>query len=628
MNTGIDLKLKEKSLLKRPWLLISMGISLVCAVVLMLSFNYEDGEFTRDWSMQLLDCVFGKTDMEFYHYSESVMAYECCDKTILMMIPISIWNLPVWILHEITKSEFLVGFGGIVWMKIGYLLCVILISVVCARIVKIVNPEADCLLAIPLLIGSFDVLNSTMYACQDEIVYVLMLVIALKKLIEGKNKLFLVFATITVSLNPEMIIPVVLMILFKEKRILYALGSIVITYLPSGLFSVVYGSNDVYSKYTWIDKASGMMGDLFTTDIALSQKDGNVSLFLVTICVLLFFSFTQRQKESDPLTVIWITGAAMTSMTLLSSGSFMNYFYRSFLYVPFLLLICLTAKKNLHTNLILYALFSWARGWLDLLTCSIQNISSPYLTINTEFTRRVFDKSRIVSPGRFISKEIPLLSNFGLITAACLALAIVLFYINFKDNQNKTYELLTSPRKMDVFVVITGLFVPAVLGLFAYSMIKSDHYDKTIQFGSLHIEDYYEEAVGYDYQNNNGIYDFSDNIAYEDNICLMNGADINGVRTIFENGSSFGPYINLYPGSYQIVIEGNGLEGVSYDCTYNDSGIPYPVPMEVETAGNELIIYRINLDSYTQNVELRFFNNASENAELQSIHIEEITNVD
>ena len=617
----MKLKLREISILRRPWLLLSIAVSLACAVIIMMCFNYSDGELTRTWSMQLLDCIFGKTDMEFYRYSKECMPLSACDKTIPMMLPISIWNLPVWVISTITGKAYLAeSFGSIIWMKIGYLLSTFYIAVECSRIVKRVNPEADHLLIYPLIIGSFDIMNSTMYACQDEILYILMLVITLRILLEGKTKLFLLFATITVSLNPEMLIPVFLMILLTEKRIFFTLGYTILTYIPSAIFSLLYRSNEVYSQFNWIDRASDLMKGLFTTDIGLAQKDGNVSLFIVGLCLLAFFSYTNRDKDKD-IDIIWTVCAAMTGITLLSSGSFMNFFYRSFLYVPFFVIIALISKKNQYTNLILYVLYSWSRGLLDILNCKIQNFSSPYLTINNEFTNRVFDKARIVSPGRFISKEIPLLSNYGFITAVCLSLAIVILYINHKRNQDKEYETF-KPHK-DVLVFVSGLFIPLVIALFGYAMIKADVYDKTIHFGSEFAEDLYEDAVGYDYHNNNGINIFPNDIVFEDNICLMNGNDKDGDRVLLEGGSSFGPYIRLYPGRYQVIVEGHGLENAAYDCTYNDEGIPYLIPVEAAAEGDGRIIYYFNIDQVTDNVELRFFNESSVEVVIDSIRIEE-----
>ena len=619
----MEINLREKSILRRPWLLLSIAVSTVCLLLVMFSFNYVDGELTRDWSLQLLDCLFQKTDMEFYHYSQQCMSYDCCDKTIWMMLPISLWNLPIWVIHQITGNEYLIGFGCILWMKIGYLLCMVVICIECTKIVKRVNPESDSMLIYPLILGSFDILNSAIYAAQDEIIYISMLVTALRFLIEKRFKIFLLFATITVTLNPEMIIPVLLLIVFIEKRIHFVLLDLILTIIPSTLFSVLYKSNEVYNRYNWIDRASDSMKNLFVSDIGLSQSMGNVSLFLIVICLLLFYSYTRRNEGGDYSDSTWIMGVIMTSMTLLSSGSFMNYFYRSFLYVPFLVLVIISSKHNTHTNLLLYLIYTWIRSWLDLLNCKIQNFSSPYLTIDNDFVQRVFDKSRIVSPGRFMSREIPVLGNYGAFSAICFSVAVIIFFINYKGHQDRVYNTF-KPNK-DALVFVTGLFIPLVMGLFAYSMIKSDKYDKIILFGTANNDEYYEESIGYDFYNNNGICTYAHSIVYFDGICMINGEDVNGYRTINEGGSSFGPYISLYPGTYRITISGTNLNEAVFDCTYNEDFQPNILPVEVIEQTTNNIIYSFRIEEKTDNIETRLFNYSSDPVEVYSIHIDELT---
>ena len=62
---------------------------------MVFMFNYVDGEVYASWSAELLDCVFGKTDMNFYDYSALNLrvdkpVYYGCDKTILMMIHLAV----------------------------------------------------------------------------------------------------------------------------------------------------------------------------------------------------------------------------------------------------------------------------------------------------------------------------------------------------------------------------------------------------------------------------------------------------------------------------------------------------------------------------------------------------------
>ena len=202
----MQLRLRQDSILKRPWLVAAMVVAFTSAVVIMIYSRYCDIEPYTAWSVELLDCIFRKTTTEFYEYtllqprSEDPMVI-CCDKTIPMLLPIAIWNIPTWIVHEITGQMKVTGFWDYTWMKTGYLLCVFIVANESRKIAKIVNPQADHLLVYPLVIGSFDVINSTMYASEDEVIYLMTLVIAARFILEKKNKLFLVFSGITETSN-------------------------------------------------------------------------------------------------------------------------------------------------------------------------------------------------------------------------------------------------------------------------------------------------------------------------------------------------------------------------------------------------------------------------------------------
>ena len=103
MANSLKLKstLSNNAFIKRPALLISIVLSFVCIFVMMFCFRYSDIKAYQVWSLEFLDCVFGKTDVEFYQYTymdprESLMPMPC-DHSILTMLPIIIWDIPLWI---------------------------------------------------------------------------------------------------------------------------------------------------------------------------------------------------------------------------------------------------------------------------------------------------------------------------------------------------------------------------------------------------------------------------------------------------------------------------------------------------------------------------------------------------
>lgn len=624
----MHLKLNDKSILRRPWLLLSIAVSFMSMVFIMMVFNYVDGNAYISWSVELLDCIFRKTTTEFYEYSglsirENLWYVDITDKTIPMLLPLAIWNIPVWIAHEITGNPIVTGFTDILWMKTGFILCIVIIAVECSKIVKTVAPEADHLLVYPLVFASFDIVCSTMYACQDEIIYLLMLVIALRFILQKRIVGFLIFSSLSVILNVEMMIPVLIMIVFFEKRVSRVLIYTVIAYIPTEVINLLNSSNETLHDHTLIQPE--LIQHLFEDDVALSQGAGNASLFLFVICILLFFTYTLKKEESDEYDLVWIMTVLMISRTLLSSGGLMNFFYRSLLYVPFAVVLVVSSKQDIRTNIILYGLYSWCRGWLCILSSYPQNMSMNYLSFDNEHVQRVLDKNGWVNLGRFAGTRVPVLGNYGIITVACLSLATVLLFINYRKNLNREYKILNI--KKDILVLISGMFLPLVVLGLLYMYKKADVYSKTVDFGSskvLYCEQVRNE-LEYGESENSYIHTFPSRIVYEDNICLDRGEDRDGVRYIYPDGGlSFGPYIRLYPGEYEITIRGKNLDNATCDVSYSTGTDVCSIPVEDLSVSERLITYQITVDQTTDNVETRVFNWSHEQVLMYSINIQQI----
>ncbi len=624
-TSSLKLKTDKDTLLRRPWLLAAIVISFVSMIFMMVFFYYSDGECYSAWAMELLDCIFRKTKTGFYEYTEmkprsgSPQIFGC-DKTIPMILPLALWDIPLWIVHEITGKMKATDLVDIIWLKTGLALAMFIIARSCARIVKIVKPGADSLLVYPLIFGSFDMLCSVMYAVQDEIVYLMFFVLAMQFFLEKKKKGFLICSAVSVALNPVMLIPIVLLIFLREKNILRILIYLVIIYIPTGLFNILYRSNATYHAHTLMKPS--LIRSIFGTDISFARDGGNVSLFLLVICFLAFWAYTKRKEEFKPYDAVWAMALLLMSMTLLSSGGLLNYFYRSLLYVPFLVMLILTSEQDLKTNMVLYLLYSWARGWYCVTDTYPQNMATHSLSFENAFTERLYSKAGFLSLGHFLGKKIPVLDNASVIVSACVALAVVIFYINHSANMGKKYELLNI--KPDPLVLVSVLFTPAVLGAFGFMMVSADVFDKELKFGSSFVE-YNEEDLGdFCYEENNHIRYYNEQIVYEDNTCLDNGEDIDGERHIYAGGGSFGPYVTLYPGTYRVEVTGEGLQDLTYDCITSNGSELSGIEVSGAEAYEDLIIYTISIEEKTDNIEFRFFNWSEGEIILDSMRISEV----
>lgn len=85
----------------------------------------------------------------------------------------------------------------------------------------------------------------------------------------------------------------------------------------------------------------------------------------------------------------------------------------------------------------------------------------------------------------------------------------------------------------------------------------------------------------------------------------------NNTVTIFPGGRCYGPYITLYPGSYEIEIIGEKLSHADFDVVYNFGGSTLKLNQVIEQS-NSLIKYSIDIDEKIENLEFRVINNTND----------------
>lgn len=624
MANSLNLKrsLSNNAFLKRPALLISIVLSFVYIFVMMFCFRYSDIKAYQVWSLEFLDCVFGKTDVEFYQYTymdprESLMPMPC-DHSILTMLPVIIWDIPLWIYHEVRDIMPAGGFEDMIWLKTGLVICQFFVAWHVSKIIRKINPSIDSVIAYPIIFMSGDFMISTMYCGQDEVVYILFLVMALRYLIYNKKWLFLACSTVAVTLNPLTLLPVLLMILYMEKNVLFILIYTITTVVPTGIFELAYKNNVIYQNAVVMN--GGAMKSLFSTGVTLDQTIGKVPVLIILFCALLFLSFVTSYDEKNHYTVVKIMAAMTMGQILLSTGSYLDYFYRSPLYIPFLAAMVLCSRKNLQTNLILYGLYTSFQNWLCL--CNENNLNSFNFEISNEYIVKNYNNFGCLIFEKYIGERIPVLMNLGLFTAVCMALGIILFAIN----RSKSEEVFITNLSSSKLVLILSLYMPMILTLFVG--MCADYafripYQKQIFFGS----EYLDQTLGYyniNYITYSNMHTYEHMIVYESGTCLINGYDEEGVRKIYPEGISFGPYTTLYPGTYQVIISGENLDEIGLACSSSVDDVFTSIPLLDASLSEGQASYQITIDDITPNVEFSVFNNTAEDVILHNIMIQEL----
>ncbi len=110
-------------------------------------------------------------------------------------------------------------------------------------------------------------------------------------------------------------------------------------------------------------------------------------------------------------------------------------------------------------------------------------------------------------------------------------------------------------------------------------------------------------------------------VTFEDGLYLTNGEDQEGVRYIYSGGNSYGPYMTLYAGDYEVTIEGGSLDAAEFSCT-GSSGEKVLNITDLDVS-EEKATYQIHLDDTVYNVEFCIANNTEEETIMVSqIHVQ------
>ena len=139
-----------------------------------------------------------------------------------------------------------------------------------------------------------------------------------------------------------------------------------------------------------------------------------------------------------------------------------------------------------------------------------------------------------------------------------------------------------------------------------YEVFSTDDY---IVYGFINHDEMISALSSYD-------------IDFVDYPYIENGEDIGGVRTLHDGGYSFGPYVKLYQGTYEVTIEGSGIQNTVISC----SGEKGQVKFECETVENcdERIVLRFDCADDVTDCEVYILNISGADITISDIRIERV----
>jgi len=352
-------ELKEKySTRTLVFYMIIFSLLIITYAVTVVFFEFRDGQSLNVWSVEFWDVLAYKKLGDFYEYTQQNLrgaAHGVKDGGWLPIIPQIIWNFPIWLTHRNPATTDVTGSFCNAWGKMLYVFCFALLCVYVFKIAKLLTKDIEkSLIAVILTAGSMEAYASIAFAGQDEVIYMLALIIALYCRLKGRKTASLIWSAIAVTLCPLMIITIVAMELFYDKRIWSTIIKAVICMLPNIVFEFAYANDEIYQNV----KSFNSIG-IFQ----LMMNTGTIGTTVGTTCIpaillIITFFFIYFTKESDDeVKVIADMGIIMVIMSF-----FMHtLFYRYWLYIPFVAIYIACTNGGVAIKVLLLLLTSVCR---------------------------------------------------------------------------------------------------------------------------------------------------------------------------------------------------------------------------------------------------------------------------
>jgi hypothetical protein len=184
-------------------------------------------------------------------------------------------------------------------------------------------------LAWPLVLGSGELLISTCYAGQDEIIYLALMVMAVYYWMQKKQVKMVICGSISVILCPIMLIPYLILIMMREKRVVFILAQAAVPFLVNAVFNFAYRNDAVYQYATsempgYVPLSTYIMEGVNLNGIGT----GYSSLWVAGIIyvIALYVSYAKKtagEAESERLSV-FLVAIVMSALPHVSCGAVLD----------------------------------------------------------------------------------------------------------------------------------------------------------------------------------------------------------------------------------------------------------------------------------------------------------------
>ena len=482
------MKLKEAFLEKYRSDRVLLGEWIMLGVTVLFVFAascYVDLQSLTIWSTNVLDCIYDGDLRNLYAYTAQNLhhvQHQYLGSELFSVLPLSIWNIPIWIIQRFFGREIMHSAVLMAWSKLfGILLTAIMLKYTHKITMLLTGDRTKSMWAVFLTASSTFLYLGVYYAGQNDIIMMVPSVIGIYYLLKGKEKWFLIWSAIAIAIKPFFLFAFLAVLLLYEKNVIKVILKAAVSVIGIVFQKVLFMGAPMYKESIELGPTSDMLGKMFPTNLETSF--GGVSFFAIALVLIFLYAYTRDFKTEDikkldnsfAKYVIYFVTLTNTAYLMFSPFSY----YRVAILVPFLYIMMVQHKRMYFYNGILET--AMTAGLLLKLTLKSSG-AFRIKTLNLSLIQRFFGYS--VSLGQqegaytsirtYLTENSMLLSFLPLFSGIAVVCAILLLIINHPAEKIKTP--LGGDKNCRVLlwgrVLMMAPFILATIWLFIKAPIK------------------------------------------------------------------------------------------------------------------------------------------------------------
>lgn len=460
---------------KKKYVILFAFIMLI-TLTMLITFQYCDTGVYEVWSVEFWDSLFQGNIGGYYQYTlanpRGTFKDQACTESWIQMLPMIIWDLPIWIVHKINGQMIADGRFAIIWHKLLFVVFTLVTSYIVYKISRLYQDDSDkCWMAFFIVLASPELLISTMYAGQDEIIYVCTFLISLYYFLQKKTRKFLFWSIVTDTLNPVMLIFTFALVLIIEKKVYRLILNALAMVSPLVVFGILNNNDKLYASAS----LTKFLGGIFGNSVSFTQNKGlSIPLIIIIIIFVYFQCYSSDKTAIRGEYVLWLISAMFISFEFLVGDEYVNYFYRSFIYIPFIAILISISKQDIVMNYFLLDIITYSRT----LQCISRNfpqvfnnryvMPNRYITRICEMTGKIRNESASITLYNELIEKSPLCSNIGVFTAVTIAIGAIILYINRQNVDNVSMNEVKLVSNKNIWLFLYFCCMPIFLTAFYY----------------------------------------------------------------------------------------------------------------------------------------------------------------